>query len=265
MAGKKNLESIIRICGGQDEKYAGFKRQPCEYFNAHEVGCEILLKGGIPDIEKAKRCKSIVMYYADILPEEIWKKDGRVTDHEDLPFDALFEGLHNKSIPDFDKDQRERYTTGDWHRYIRTAVKNALLKKIQKAPPIVREMREDVEPDSESEDLRLQKKTSAQMLFSEKKDVLETNLNAKVELSWLVDALTGKIDDPDISEKERSLSMRRRTLIINLLETIRRDRFADEACRKLRKEIARTQRERDRLKSEMKYDRAALMEFFLQK
>lgn len=94
---------------------------------------------------------------------------------------------------------------------------------------------------------------------------METDLNAKVELSWLVDALTEKIDAPDTSEKERSLCMRRRTLIINLLDLIRNDRPATEACVELRRERTQVEAERERLRAEMKYDRESLMEFFLQK
>ena len=260
MAGKKNMESIKKICGGQDEKYAGFKKLPCEHFNTQDFECEILRSRKVPDLLEIKRCQSIVMYYAEILATEQWNKDGRATDHEDPGFDTLFKGLHGTSLRGFDEEKGQRYEISYWHGYIKKAVRNAILKKIKNTDFIVRS--NDSAPEDSDED-RLQKMVFTQTSFSKKKDLLETDLNAKVELSWLVDSLTEIIDDPDTSEKDRL--RRRRTLIINLLHRIRRDRFADEACRELRKERARTRRERERLRAEMKFDRKALMEFFSQK
>ncbi len=179
-----------------------------------------------------------------------------------LTFETLFGGLHGTSLRGLDQEEGQRYEISYWHGYIKKAVRNAILKKIENTDFIVRS--NDSAP-GDSDEGRLQKMAFTQTSFSKKKDLLETDLNAKVELSWLVDALTEKIDGPDTSEKERSLYRRRRTLIINLLELIRNDRPATEACVELRRERTQIKAERERLRVEMKYDRSPLMEFFLQK
>lgn len=259
MAGKKGLKSITEVCGGQDEKYAGL---PCEYFNVKDFECEILRTGNVPDMREIERCQSIVMYYADILSDEQWKKDGAVTDHEDLRFDVLFKGLHGTSLRGLNEQRGQRYEMASWHGYIKKAVRNAILKKINKTTPVVRG--NDSEPEESDED-RLQKMVVAQSSFAQKKDRLEDDLNAKINLSALVDALTEKIRDPATSEKETFLCLRRRTLIINLLHLIRNDKPANEACVELRRQRTQDKAERERFRREMKYDREALMDFFLQK
>ncbi len=77
--------------------------------------------------------------------------------------------------------------------------------------------------------------------------------------------LTEKIRNPRTSEKEEFLCMRRRTLIINLMHLFAEMKPANEACVELRRQRTQDEAERERLRSEMKYDRAALMDFFLQK
>lgn len=265
MERKKVLASITKICGGRSEKFVGVEKKPCEHFDPVALQCALLQVSKIPNIWKAIRCQSIVMFYAEVLSKELWDQDGRVTDHEDLPFETLFNGLQEKSIRGFDKDKGQRYDIGYWHGYIRKAVTNALLKQAQKDRAIVREASDNSEGKSDTENQKSQRKGSAQSSFAEKAEMAEDALNAKVDLSMLVEALSDKIDNPDTSEKERSLCRRRRTLIINILQRVRRDKFANDACRTFREERVRTQRERERLKAEMKFDRDALMNFFLKK
>jgi hypothetical protein len=265
MEGKRVLTSITEVCGAQGESFVKMKEKPCEHFDQPKMECKLLQARKIPDMRETERCQSIVMYYAKILSKEQWEKDGRVTDHEYLPFDDLFDLLHDKSMREFEKDKGQRYEIGYWHGYIKRAVRNAILKKIEKAPPIVRDHQGGVEAEAESEDVRLEKKTFAQSSFAEKKDGVEDALNARVDLSMLVSGLTEKIRNPGTSEKEKFLCMRRRTLIINLLHLIRRDKPANEACVELRRQRTQDKAERERFRSEMKYDREALMDFFLQK
>jgi hypothetical protein len=138
---KKLRKAIRDICGGEDDELKEVWHKPCKHYDAPSAECKVLKSGKIPDVldRDYEQCQLIVTRYADKLLKWKTKLDRQITDHEELDFGALFQGLHRKSLKGFDLKKGQTYDVEFWFRYVRRFVYREITRRLRELRVIPRD------------------------------------------------------------------------------------------------------------------------------